>query len=173
MISGPLPFLYEGAGLFRAATPYFTKRCEEAFEVGQKHFLIEHQERSTASHGHYFAALHEAWMNLPEDIAHEFPTFDKFRATGLISTGYYNERRILCANEADAQRMAAFMQPLDPLAIISWHGCAVVARTAKSQSYRAMNKQEFRASKEAVLAWAWALIGVDPATGNANAGQAA
>lgn len=169
----PTPWIYEGDGIMRAATPYFVRRAEQDYAKGTRYMLVEQQERSAQSHAHYFASLHEAWMNVPEEIAHEFPTFDKFRASALIATGFYNERQIICPSAAEAERMAAFMQPLDPLAIISWNGPAVIARTAKSQSYRAMDKAEFRKSKEAVLAWAWNLVGVDPETGNANAGRAA
>lgn len=157
----------------RAATPYFAKRCDEHFEVGPKYLLSECLERSINSHRHYFVQLHEAWLQLPEDIAGEFPTFDKFRATGLIATGHYNQRSIICASAEESRRMASFVAPFDDLAIVSVHGPAVVVRTAKSQSYRAMNKAEFRKSKEAVLAWAWGIVGVDPETGNANAGRAA
>jgi hypothetical protein len=168
----PIPVLWRD-GAFVPATQRQAKRCSEQFEDGKRYLLVEHQERSINSHNHYFAQLGEAFDNLPEDIAHEFPTFAKFRATGLISTGFYNQRSILCASEEEARRVASFVAPFDDLAIVSVHGSAVVVRTAKSQSYRAMDKAEFRKSKEAVLAWAWGLVGVDPETGNANAGKAA
>lgn len=168
----PVPMIWKD-GVFTPATSYQAKRCAEHFQEGQRVFLVEHQERSTQSHQHFFASLRDAWLNLPEDIAHEFPTVEKFRATGLISTGFYHERRVLCASPEEAQRVAAFIAPINELAIVSVHGCAVVERTAKSQSYRAMDKKEFRASKDAVLAWAWALCGVDAETGNREAGRAA
>lgn len=168
----PVPMLWKD-GHFIPATSYQLKRCSDHFEDGQRVLMVEHKERSTNTHNHYFAALHDAWQNLPEGIADEFISFDQFRATALIATGYYNERRVICATAEDAERLAAFIRPINPLAIISVHGNAIVERTAKSQRYRAMDKAEFRKSKEAVLAWAWGLCGVDPETGNANAGQAA
>jgi hypothetical protein len=169
----PTPWIYEGDGVMRAASPYFVRRAEQEYTRGARYMLIEHQERSASAHNHYFASLTEAWMNLPEDIAGEFPTFEKFRATGLIATGFYDERRIICPSAEEAERMAAFIAPLNELAVVSHCGPAVVVRTPKSQSYRAMNKAEFRKSKEAVLAWAWGLVGVDPETGNREAGRAA
>lgn len=170
--ASPIPLIWR-AGSFVPATKAQAKRCAEQFEEGRRYFLVEHQERSTATHNHYFVQLQEAFDNLPEDIAHEFPTFEKFRATGLIATGFYDERRIICATEEGARRMAAFIAPLAPLAIVSVHGQALVVRTAKSQSYRSMDKATFRKSKEAVLAWAWGLCGVDAETGNREAGRAA
>lgn len=172
MTLAPTPFIWRDGALI-PATSYQLKRCQEHFEDGQRYLLAEQNERSQATHAHYFAALQEAFNNLPEDIGHEFPTFDKFRATGLISTGFYNQRSVICASDDEARKVAAFVAPMDDLAIVSVSGSAVVVRTAKSQSYRAMDKSEFRKSKEAMLAWAWALCGVDPETGNANAGQAA
>lgn len=170
----PLPLIWrKDEGKFAPATSYQLKRCNETFEDGGRYLFIQHLERSLQSHQHYFASLTEAWMNLPEDITHEFPTFEKFRATGLIATGFYNEKRIICADEHEAKRMAAFIAPLAPLAIVSSYKQAVVVRTAKSQSYRAMPKGEFQKSKVAVLAWAWALVGISPEEGNANAGKAA
>lgn len=171
-VIAPISVLWKD-GAFVPATSYQLKRCAEHFDDGNRYILVEHQERSSATHSHYFAALKEAFDNLPEDISGEFPTFEKFRATGLIAAGFHNERRIICASADEARRVAAFIEPMDPLAIVAVAGPAVVVRTAKSQSYRAMDKAEFRASKEAVLAWAWGLVRVDAETGNANAGRAA
>lgn len=172
-VLSPISVLWKD-GVFVPRTKYQLGRCAEHFEEGGVYELVEHAERSGATHRHFFVALKDAFDNLPHEIEAEFDgSFEKFRATGLISTGFYNERRILCASDDEARRMAAFMAPMDPLAIVSVHGPAIVARTAKSQSYRAMNKAEFRKSKEAVLAWAWGIVGVDPATGNKEAGRAA
>jgi hypothetical protein len=41
-------------------------------------------------------------------------------------------------------------------------GCAVTEFKAKSQSQKAMGKQAFQASKDAVLHYAYGLVGVDP-----------
>jgi len=168
----PIPLIWRD-GVFIPATQRQGLRCKEQFEEGKKYLLVEQRDRSIGSHNHYFAALNEAWMNLPEGIEDEFPTFEKFRATGLIATGFYDERQLICATPEEARRIAAFMRRPEDLSIVSVNGCAVVERTAKSQSWRAMDKVEFRKSKETVLAWTADLCGVEIATLTSNAGQAA
>lgn len=172
MTPGPIPVIWKD-GAFTPATERQRMRCQEQFKDGHRYLLVEHQERSLANHNHYFVCLHEAWVNLPEDISHEFTTFEKFRATGLIATGFYNERQIICPSEDEARRMAAFVTGINDLAIVSVHGCAVVARTPKSQSKTAMGKAEFHKSKEATLAWAAEMANIDLATLVSNANRAA
>ncbi|BAQ18355.1 hypothetical protein [Methyloceanibacter caenitepidi] len=160
-------------GAFIPATSYQLKRCQEHFEDGKRYALIEHQERSINSHNHYFAALHDAWQNLPEDIGVDFPTVEHLRKRALISTGYYDQRSVVCADNEEARRVAAFIRPMDEFALVAVNGPAVVVRTPKSQTYRAMDRKTFSESKEKVLGWVWDLVGVDPDTGNREAGQAA
>lgn len=69
----PLPFLWDGQS-FKPWSPHFAKRCGERFVQGKRYQLTEHNERSVGSHNHYFAALNEAWMSLPEAMADQFPT---------------------------------------------------------------------------------------------------
>ena len=49
----------------------------------------------------------------------------------------------------------------------------MLVRTAKSQSYRAMDREEFQASKSAILEIVAAMIEVTPATLKREAGTAA
>lgn len=168
----PTTFLWKDDVLV-PATSYQLTRCREHFTEGERYDLVENHERTAKSHKHYFAQLREAWLNLPEDIAHEFPTVHHLRAAALIATGFYHQRSVMCSSQEEARRVAAFVAPLDEYALVSVNGTAVVMRSAKSQNYRAMDKKEFARSKEAVLAWVWNLVGVDPALGNREAGQAA
>jgi hypothetical protein len=169
----PLPFVWQGDGFSLVPGAYWQKKADERYVIGERYQLVEHQDRSAASHNHYFAALHEAWTNLPESISFEFPSSEHLRKRGLILTGYRDERSIVCASKAEAMRFAAFIKPMDDFAVVSVHECAVVVWTAKSQSTRAMGRKEFNESKQKVLAYVWELCGVDPETGNKNAGMAA
>jgi hypothetical protein len=168
----PFPFAWDGEAM-HPITPYWAKKADERFCIGEKYLLLEHHERSAATHAHYFAALHDAWLNLPEALASEFPTVDVLRARALIATGFRNEQDFVASSKAEALRLAAFLRPIDTYALTVVNGATVTRLTAKSQSMRAMGKAEFQRSKEAVLSYVWELVGVDPATGNKEAGQAA
>lgn len=129
--------------------------------VGE-HYRVEFvEERSQRSHRHYFAALHEAWMNLPDAIATEYATVEHLRKRALIATGHYDERRFIASSPVEARKLAAFLRPADGFAVISVAGSAVVERKAKSQSRKAMGGPTFQKSKVDVLEWCDALIGVE------------
>ena len=139
----------------------FKKRCDEQFVVGARYVLTVGEERSDASHGHYFAVLTEKWQDLPEMISERFPTPEHFRRYCLIKTGYRDERSFVCASKAEAVRLAAFMRPIDEFSLISVNENVVIVWTAKSQSYRAQGNAEFQRSKSAVLQYADDLIAGD------------
>lgn len=147
--------------------------CDKQFVVGEWYTVATMEERSAVSHKHYFAALHEAWKNLPEEIAARFVDDDHMRKHGLIRSGFYNERIHPCASAEEAERLRAFLEPMDDYAIVTVEGTAVHHYTAKSQSMPAMKKDEFQRSKQAVLDWVAGLIDVTTGELHAAAGQAA
>lgn len=156
-MSAPTPTWFQWDG--EAMRPINPRAADRQYVVGE-HYRLEHrEERSEASHRQYFAALHEAWLNLPDDLAAEFPTSEHLRKFALIRAGYRDERSIIASSKAEALRVAAFVKPMDEYAIVSVSGPAVVVLTAKSQSVRAMGKQTFQESKGAVLDLVAGLIG--------------
>lgn len=151
----------------------WAKRADERFVVGQQ-YLVEAQEpRSLQSHNHYFAALTDAWQNLPEHLADNFPSADHLRRWALIKAGYRDERSIVCASKAEAKRLVAFIKPIDDYAVVVAHEAVVVVLTAKSQSMKAMGKRDFQASKEAVLQIISGMIGSTMVRLEQNAASAA
>ncbi len=118
------------------------------------------EDRSAASHRHYFAAINECWRSLSEELADQFASAEHLRKAALIKAGYRDERSIVCASHAEALRVAAFIRPLDDYAIVSVVGSTVVQLTAKSQSQKAMGKEVFGASKEAVFNVLAEMLGV-------------
>lgn len=142
----------------------FERACAQQFVPGQAYCLVTHEERSSQSHAHFFSALREAFMSLPEDVAERFPTVEHLRKYALVKAGFADERSIVCASKAEAQRIAAFVKPMDEFAVVVVREATVKVFTAKSQSYRAMGKKEFQASKDAVLAIVSEMIGVEPST---------
>ena len=141
----------------------FHNVCNDAFTVGEVYRMEVIEERSIVSHRHYFATLHDLWMNLPETAAISFPSDEHFRKHCLIMTGFRDERSFVAASKAEALRLAAFVKPLDEYAIVSVHEATVLVWTAQSQSARAMGKVKFQQSKQAVLDYASELVGVPPA----------
>lgn len=125
--------------------------CDKQFVVGDVYPLVPVEERSRATHNHFFACLHDAWLNLPEDVAERFPTEEHLRKYALIKAGYYDETTLVCASKDEALRVAAFVRGADDFAIVTTNGKVVTRFTAKSQSMRAMGKKAFAESKQKVL----------------------
>lgn len=168
----PVLFLWDGEAM-RPAGPYWQRRADAEFVVGERSQLIRHEERSHNSHAHYFAALNDAWLSLPDHLAMQYPTAEHLRKHALIATGFRDERKIACSSIIEARKIAAFIKPMDEYALVIPRGDVVVVATAKSQSMKAMGKAVFQDSKQKVLDYVSALIGVEPEALSANAGRAA
>ncbi len=77
-------------------------------------------------------------------------------------TGYRDERTLVASSRAEAQRLAAFVRPMDDYAVVTVECSLVRVLTAKTQNMRAMDKATFQASKDAVLDYIAEMIGVGP-----------
>lgn len=154
------PMVYRWDGCAMQILPRFAKEADKRFVCGQTYVLEEIQERSAASHRHFFAMVNEAFLNLPESIAAQWATADHLRKFCLVKAGFHNHRSIVASSKAEARRLAAFVRPMDEFAIVSVNECVVNVYTAQSQSVRAMGKQDFQRSKDAVLEILNDLIGV-------------
>lgn len=170
-MTAPIPFQWQGDAF--TPMPGHARRCDEAFVVGQVYHLIEQEDRSAASHRHFFACINAAWENLPEAAAAQLPTPEHLRKYALIKAGYADSRTMIAASKAEAQRLAAFIRPMDTFAVVVVSEATVTVWTARSQSVKAMGKREFQDSKDKVLDVIAALIGTDPTTLAAHASQAA
>jgi hypothetical protein len=147
--------------------------CAQRFAIGALYRMVEIEERSEASHRQQFAWLREAWANLPEPLADLYPTPEHLRKRALIEAGYYDEEIIDAGSNAAALRVAAYLRGRDDFALVIVRGKLVIVRTAKSQSYRAMNRAEFQRSKTAIMEIVAAMIGVAPHQLADNAEEAA
>lgn len=170
-MSAPIPMQWTGEHF----VPHhrFRSECDQSFVIGQLYPLAVQEHRSTNTHRHYFAAINEAWMNMPEHMAGRFQTSEHLRKFALIKAGYRDERSIACSSKAEARRLAAFIKPMDDFAVVTVSESVVTVYTAKSQSMQAMGKQVFKESKQAVLDVIAAMIGVTPDTLSENVGRAA
>jgi hypothetical protein len=140
--------------------PSFRRQADQMFCIGETYTMAPVEDRSAASHRHFFAAVNEAWANLPEGMGETYPTAEHLRKAALIRAGYRDERSIVCASKAEALRVAAFIKPMDEYALVAISEAVVRVFTAQSQSLRAMGKAAFQKSKDDVLEALAAMIGV-------------
>jgi hypothetical protein len=168
-----LPVIFTWDGEAMVPLPRLARVCDKQFVVGETYPLAVQEDRSVNSHRHYFASITEAWRNLPEHYAERFPTSEHLRKWALVKAGYADERSIVCASKAEAQRVGAFIKPMDDFAVVIVNEATVKVFTAKSQSTRAMGKAVFQDSKTAVLDLLSSMVGVTPAELAANAEKAA
>lgn len=127
------------------------QRADADLVVGERYAIEVMEQRSDASHRQFMAAVGELWLNLPEDMAAEFPSPDALRYRALILAGFRDEASIVCGSKAEALRVSAFIRRREPFSLVVVHGATVTALTAQSQSYKAMGKERFEASKAAVF----------------------
>lgn len=146
----PVVFQWDGDNM--VPLPRFKQLCDRQYVVGEEYPLTLLERRSMASHNHFFAAVAEAWKNLPEDVAKRFPTADHLRKWALVQVGFAKERTIVCDSERHARECAATVRVLDEFAVIRVEKNIVHVWIAASQSTAAMpTREDFMASKSAVL----------------------
>lgn len=154
--------IYDWGGDAMTPLSRFAKVADKQFVVGERYRMKAVEERSLISHRHYFAQLHEDWLNLPEDISADFPTQEHLRKWALIKSGYANKRSVVCDSKSEALRVAGFVEPMDCYAVVTVEGSVVTVYTAQSQSIKSMGKEKFQKSKTDVLDFVSAMIGVKP-----------
>lgn len=173
-MSNPMPITFRWEGdSFVPNGPRWQRECDKQFVIGQTYELVEQHQRSSNSHRHFFASVNEAWKNLPEAMTVQFPTSEHLRKYALIRAGYADSHTLVCSSKAEAIRIASFMRPLDEFGVVAVNGLVVTRYTAKSQSARAMGKEEFQKSKDAVLDVIASMISVPVETLKQNAQAAA
>lgn len=155
---------------FLPGNPAVLKRCRDNFEAGELYRIELEEDHSTdKSRRHYFAALRQAWNNLPPHLAEHYPSPEHLRKKTLVICGYHKEYNFIFDSAAHAKDAGRHMREMDSYAVIIARGNVLRVYQAKSQSRRSMKKAEFQASKTAVLNEVADMIGVAPATLSANA----
>lgn len=155
----PIRMTWDGETM-RPAGKWWARLADKEYVIGEELLLVEHHERSHKTHAHYFASVHNVWANLNEEQIERFPTEEALRKYALIRTGFADSQTLVCSSRAEALRFAAFMRPLDEFSVITVTGATVTRYTAKSQSMKAMGKEDFARSKTAVLDFLSDMIGV-------------
>ncbi|MDD5277699.1 MAG: hypothetical protein PHR16_16655 [Methylovulum sp.] len=169
----PLNFRYEGEGQMTVVGPKGKATADRQYVIGEIYRMVEEKERSEISHDHQFAWLHGAWLNLPEDIADQYPTETHLRKRALVQAGFYTEQIIDAGSTAAALRVAAGIRSREEFSLIIVRGQVVVIRDPISQKKKLMGAAEFQRSKQAILEIISAMIGVAPGDLEKQAGKAA
>jgi hypothetical protein len=154
-----MQFLWNGSQMI----PTRPDAARGAYELGKRYWLDEVSERSWISHAHEFAFIAQAWDNLPEALMDLYPTPEHLRKAALIATGWFREALIEAGSKEAARRVAAYARQDDEFAHVVVRGPCVIVRKARSQRMRGldrMGRKEFEESKQAILGWISALIGV-------------
>lgn len=160
MSDAPILFRWDGEAM-EPFGGFQARQADKQYVVGETYRMVEHHDRSANSHRHFFATINDAWQNLPDELLEEYPNPEVFRKKLLIRAGYADERSIVCASKAEAQRIAAFVKPMDDYAIVTVREAVVRVYTAHSQSVKAMGAKTFQESKQAVLDRIDSLLGVE------------
>lgn len=152
--------------VFMPEGDYHLRRAAEDYDHDQLVRLAPVEERSDKSHRHQFAWLKTAWDSLPDRYTGEpwAQSPEHLRKYALIRTGFANTVDTVCDSNATAMRVATMARSLDEYAVVEVERCVVRVHRPRSQSNRAMNKQDFEASKAAILNFVAGLIEVDPET---------
>lgn len=170
MIAEPLALEALEDGAFVAKHPL---RAARLYPAGTHVVMVPYEPRSQNSHDHFFAIVADAWANLPEDQVGRFGDSEHLRKWCLIRAGYRDERTMVCASNAEALKLAAFIRPMDDFAVVTVERAVVSVFTAKSQSMKAMGAKVFQESKDAVFGVLAGILGIDPTTLAQQAGRAA
>jgi hypothetical protein len=121
----------------------------------------------------YFAAVHEAWMNLPEHLERSFINDEQLRKWALVKCGYANEQNMVLDSVSDALRYSNYLTRAQPNSFVRCEGEALRIWTAKSQAKRSMTPEQFKDSANAVLEFLSAMIGTRVTELRKNAGRSA
>lgn len=164
MTAPPLPMVYQGNGRFQTLGRALDL-CGEHYGQGEVVMMAPVEERSEVTHRHQFAWLKEAWLNLPEGVAASYPSAEHLRKRALIETGWCTVQDYPCGTKTEAARWAEYLgRETDAYTLVVPSESVVRVFRARSQGRGKMKSADFQASKQAVLEWVSALIGVAPET---------
>jgi len=157
----PIPMIFSN-DVFRPL-PNFLRIAREHYGEGEIVSMLPHEERSRASHSHYFACVTEAWKNLPEHLTERYPSAEALRKHALIQTGHHDAEHFVCKFKTEAVRLAAALNSKADYSLVIIDGKIVTRLTAKSQNLQSMGKEAFAKSKDDVLSYLADLVGVTQA----------
>lgn len=119
----------------------------------------------------FFAAIRDAWANIPDAMRERWPNAEVLRKNALISIGYCDVITLAVGSKAAAPQIAAAFRLKDQHCIATVRGDVVTIYTARSMARRVLLKKEFHQVAEKVFGWIESQTGIDP--GQSHEGRAA
>lgn len=150
----------------------FNALCKRQYAVDEDYALGPVEGVPSRSRGGFFAAVNEAWKNLPEEDE-RFPSPEHLRKRALVQAGWAKHAQYIMDTPKDAKNMARALRGADEYAVIKVGGNVVDVWTAKSIATGQINAEEFQAVKTKALDWVATLARTTRAELEANAGRAA
>jgi hypothetical protein len=154
----------------------YLKTCATQFAAGEIYRLGINDEVSEKSRRQYFALIKVAWSNLPEDISPKFANFQQLRKEALRECGYFTTEIYEIESERDLLTVSKLIKARmndDGSIDVKIVGKNIILKIVESQSAKSMGRKRFQKSKQDVLEYVSALIGVTLDQLKENAGRAA
>lgn len=153
----------ESNDLYMRPIPRMRRLADDQYVAGEEYPLDLLHNASDRSRRHYFASVKNAWDNLPDEIALQYPTPEHLRKKALVACGYATHRVLVLASPKEARKAGTEMRQIDPYAVLEISGNVLNIWQARSQQQSkmkgGMSAAEFKESKKAVLDWCAGLIG--------------
>jgi hypothetical protein len=111
---------------------------------------------------YFFAAIRDAWANLPDAMRERFPNAEVLRKHSLIAIGYCDVITLACGSKAAALQIAAAFRMKDAYCVATVRGDVVTVYTARSMARRVLLKRDFREVADKVFHWIAEQTGIDP-----------
>lgn len=150
----------------------FSTLCKRQFSYGEDYPLGPVEGVPSRSRGGFFAAIKDAWNNLPAEDE-RFPSPEHLRKRALVGAGWATHAQYVMDTPKDAKNMAKALRARDEYAVIKCGGNVVDIWIAKSIAAGAISGQEFQVVKTKALDWAAGLARTTRAELEANAGRSA
>jgi hypothetical protein len=114
------------------------------------------------SRRYFFAALRDAWANLPDQMRDRFPNAEVLRKNALIAIGYCDVMTVVAGSKSAAPQIANAFKARDQYCIAIPRGDVVTIYTARSMARRALLKKDFLEVADKVFHWVHEQTGIDP-----------
>jgi hypothetical protein len=114
------------------------------------------------SRRYFFAALRDAWANLPDQMRDRFPNAEVLRKNALIAIGYCDVMTVVAGSKSAAPQIANAFKARDQYCIAIPRGDVVTIYTARSMARRVLLKKDFLQVADRVFAWIAETTGIDP-----------
>jgi len=123
------------------------------------------------SRRYFFAALRDAWANLPDEYRDRWANAEILRKHALIAIGYCDAITLAVGSKTAAPQIANAFKMKDQYCIATVRGDVVTIYTARSMARRALLKKDFIRVADQVFSWVEQQTGIDP--GQSHEGGAA